>query len=85
MEQIKQIASEKRVTPSQLALAWLLAQGEDIVPSPGTKRRTYLEENAAATQIVLTAADLSRIEQVAPKGIAAGERYPSQTMGTVNR
>jgi aryl-alcohol dehydrogenase-like predicted oxidoreductase len=85
VEQIKQIASEKGVTPSQLALAWLLAQGEDIVPIPGTKRRVYLEENAVATQIVLTETDLNRIEQVAPKGVAAGERYPSQTMGTVNR
>jgi aryl-alcohol dehydrogenase-like predicted oxidoreductase len=85
VEQIKQIASEKGVTPSQLALAWLLAQGEDIVPIPGTKRRVYLEENAVATQIVLTETDLNRIEQVAPKRVAAGERYPSQTMGTVNR
>lgn len=72
VEQIKQIAAEKQVTPSQLALAWLLAQGEDIVPIPGTKRRTYLEENVTAAAIVLTAEDLSRIEAVAPQGVAVG-------------
>ncbi|MBD2485549.1 aldo/keto reductase [Planktothrix sp. FACHB-1365] len=85
VEQVKAIATEKNITPSQLALAWLLAQGEDIVPIPGTKRRTYLEENAAATQIVLTSEDLQRIEAVAPKGVAAGERYPTQFMSAVNR
>ncbi|MDX2243528.1 MAG: aldo/keto reductase [Leptolyngbyaceae cyanobacterium bins.302] len=85
VEQVKAIATEKGVTPSQLALAWLLAQGEDIVPIPGTKRRAYLEENAAATQIELTQVDLQRIEAVAPKGIAAGDRYPTHTMSTVNR
>lgn len=83
VEQINQIAVEKQVTPSQLALAWLLAQGEDIVPIPGTKRRTYLEENVAATEIVLSTEDLSRIEAVAPQGIAAGDRYPN--MSTVDR
>jgi aryl-alcohol dehydrogenase-like predicted oxidoreductase len=85
VEQVKAIAAEKGVTASQLALAWLLAQGEDIVPIPGTKRRTYLEENIAATEIKLTAEDLKRIDQVAPKGVAAGDRYPTQTMSTVNR
>ncbi|MEH2434336.1 MAG: aldo/keto reductase [Nostoc sp.] len=80
---VKEIADEKQVTPSQLALAWLLAQGEDIVPIPGTKRRTYLEENIAATEIVLTTDDLSRIETIAVKGITAGDRYPD--MSTVNR
>jgi aryl-alcohol dehydrogenase-like predicted oxidoreductase len=84
VEQVKTIASEKGATPSQLALAWLLAQGEDIVPIPGTKRRKYLEENAAATQITLTPEDLKRIEEVAPKGSAAGDRYPTQSMSTVN-
>jgi aryl-alcohol dehydrogenase-like predicted oxidoreductase len=83
VEQIEQIAAEKQVTPSQLALAWLLAQGEDIVPIPGTKRRTYLEENVAAAAIVLTAEDLSRIEAVAPQGVAVGDRYPD--MSSVNR
>lgn len=83
VEQVKVIATEKGVTPSQLALAWLLAQGEDIVPIPGTKHRTYLEENVAAVEIVLTPEELNRLETVAPKGIAAGERYPD--MSTVNR
>ncbi len=83
VEQVRVIATEKGVTPSQLALAWLLAQGEDIVPIPGTKRRTYLEENVAAVDIILTPEELNRLETVAPKGIAAGERYPD--MSTVNR
>ncbi|MBD2681209.1 MULTISPECIES: aldo/keto reductase [Nostoc] len=83
VEQVKKIATEKKVTASQLALAWLLAQGEDIVPIPGTKRRTYLEENIAATEITLTQEDLNRIEAVAPKNVAAGDRYPD--MSSVNR
>lgn len=83
VEKVKAIANTKGVTPSQLALAWLLAQGEDIVPIPGTKRRTYLEENIAATEINLTQEDLSQIEAVAPKGTAAGDRYSD--MSTVNR
>ena len=82
VEQVNAIASEKGVTPSQLALAWLLAQGEDIVPIPGTKRRKYLEENIGAVEISLTQEELSRIEQLAPKGVAAGDRYPD--MSTVN-
>jgi aryl-alcohol dehydrogenase-like predicted oxidoreductase len=85
VNQVQAIAAEKGATASQLALAWLLAQGEDIVPIPGTKRRTYLEENIAAVEIVLTSDDLSRIEAVAPKGAVAGDRYPTQTMSTVNR
>jgi aryl-alcohol dehydrogenase-like predicted oxidoreductase len=85
VNQVQAIAAEKGVTASQLALSWLLAQGEDIVPIPGTKRRAYLEENAAAADIVLTEADLKRIAAVAPKGAAAGDRYPTQTMSTVNR
>ncbi|MBH8561312.1 aldo/keto reductase [Nostoc sp. CENA67] len=83
VEQVKAIATEKKVTSSQLALAWLLAQGEDIVPIPGTKRRTYLEENIAATEITLTSQELNRLEAVAPKNVAAGARYPD--MSTVNR
>ncbi|MCC5644415.1 aldo/keto reductase [Nostoc sp. CHAB 5824] len=83
VEQVKAIATEKGVTSSQLALAWLLAQGEDIVPIPGTKRRTYLEENIAATEITLTQQELNRLEAAAPKNVAAGERYPD--MSTVNR
>ena len=85
VERVREIASEKNVTPGQLALAWLLHQGEDIVPIPGTKRREYLEENAAASGIGLTEEDLSRIEEVAPAGAAAGERYDEAGMHTVNR
>lgn len=85
VEQVKEIAAEKGATPSQLAIAWLLAQGDDIVPIPGTKRRTYLEENVGAPKIQLTPEDLQRIDAVAPKGVAAGDRYPAQTMTTVNR
>ncbi len=83
VERVKEIAKDKDVTPSQLALAWLLAQGNDIVPIPGTKRRKYLEENIAATKIELTPTDCQRIEEVAPKGIAVGDRYPD--MSSVNR
>ncbi len=85
VDRVKAIAQQKGVTPSQLALAWLLAQGEDIVPIPGTKRRTYLEENVAATEITLTKEDLQQIEAVAPKGVAAGDRYHAQGMTHVNR
>jgi aryl-alcohol dehydrogenase-like predicted oxidoreductase len=81
---VGQIAKEKRCTPGQLALAWLLAQGEDIIPIPGTKRRKYLEENAAALNIKLSADDLRRLEEVAPKGAAAGARYPEQMMTFVS-
>ena len=80
---VKAIAQEKGVTPAQLALAWLLAQGDDIVPIPGTKRRSYMEENAAAVEIVLSQAELDRIDAVAPQGVAAGDRYAN--MSTVNR
>ncbi|MDQ3912775.1 MAG: aldo/keto reductase [Actinomycetota bacterium] len=82
---VREIASEKGATPSQLALAWLLSRGEDIVPIPGTKRREYLEENVAATEIKLTDEDLARIEEAAPAGVAAGERYDEASMQAVNR
>jgi aryl-alcohol dehydrogenase-like predicted oxidoreductase len=81
---VEEMAKEKKCTPAQLALAWLLAQGDDIVPIPGTKRRKYLEENAAAVHIKLTADDLARLEKVAPHGVAAGERYPEEGMRRVN-
>ena len=84
VEKAKEIANEKDVTPGQLALAWLLHQGEDIVPIPGTKRRKYLEENAAAVEVTLTEEDLRRIDEIAPKGVAAGERYNEAGMRTVN-
>ena len=82
--QIEIIAAEKRCTPSQLALAWMLAQGNDIVPIPGTKRRKYLEENVAAIDVRLTAEDLRRIDEVAPRGFASGPRYPEALMGSIN-
>ncbi len=82
---VEALAREKHCTSGQLALAWLLAQGEDIIPIPGTKRRKYLEENVGALQVKLTADDLRRIEEVAPKGAAAGLRYPEAMMSLVNR
>jgi aryl-alcohol dehydrogenase-like predicted oxidoreductase len=85
VDRIKAIAAEKGATASQLALAWVLAQGDDLVPIPGTKRRTYLEENAAAVDLMLSAEDLRRIDEVAPKGVAAGDRYPAAMMVAVNR
>ncbi|HVA78733.1 MAG TPA: aldo/keto reductase [Candidatus Binataceae bacterium] len=81
---VEAIAKEKGCNASQLALAWVMAQGDDIVPIPGTKRRKYLEENLGALEVKLTAADLKRIEEVAPKGVAAGLRYPEQMMSSVN-
>jgi aryl-alcohol dehydrogenase-like predicted oxidoreductase len=81
---IEQLARERGCTPSQLALAWVLAQGDDIVPIPGTKRRGYLEENAAAAGIKLTKEELERIEQVFPRGAAAGARYTPEMMRRVN-
>ncbi|NEU73085.1 aldo/keto reductase [Hassallia byssoidea VB512170] len=83
VERVKEIAKEKNATPGQLALAWLLAQGEDIVPIPGTKRVAYLEENVAAVDITLTPAELARIDEVSPLGVAAGDRYAD--MSSVNR
>jgi len=82
---VEEIAREKRCTPSQLALAWLLAQGDDVVPIPGTKRVKYLEENVGALDVTLTRDDLRRIDDVAPKGVAAGTRYPEAGMRTINR
>jgi aryl-alcohol dehydrogenase-like predicted oxidoreductase len=81
---VEELARRKKCTPAQLALAWLLAQGEDIVPIPGTKQRRYLEQNVAALRVDLTAGDLEEIDEVAPKGVAAGGRYPEAGMRTVN-
>jgi aryl-alcohol dehydrogenase-like predicted oxidoreductase len=80
---VEELAAEKGVTSGQLALAWVLAQGDDIVPIPGTKRRTYLEENLAAADVELTADDLARIDAEVPE--AAGDRYDATGMQTVNR
>ena len=85
VEKLEEIAGEKGVTASQLALAWVLAQGQDIVPIPGTKRRKYLEQNAAAADIILSQEELAAIEDVFPKDAAAGTRYPEAMMKTVNR
>jgi aryl-alcohol dehydrogenase-like predicted oxidoreductase len=75
LERVQEIAAEKDVTPGQLALAWVLAQGDDIVPIPGTKRRTYLDENAAAVEVELTPEELARIDEVFPRGATSGDRY----------
>jgi len=84
VHKIEQIAEEKRVLPSQLALAWVLAQGQDIAPIPGTKRRTYLEENIAAAAIILTSDELARINAALPQGSTAGDRYAERSMKFVN-
>src|SRR5271154_4264130 len=84
VHRVEQIAKEKGCKPSQLALAWVLAQDENIVPIPGTKRRKYLEENIAALDVELAAEDLRRIEEIFPTGAAAGERYPEHMMKIVN-
>ena len=85
VKRVEQIATEKSCTPSQLALAWVLAQGEDIVPIPGTKRRKYLEDNIGAVNVRLTPDDIRRIEEVFPSGAAAGDRYPEHMMQLVNQ
>ena len=82
---IEQMAQSKGCTPSQLALAWVLSRGDDVIPIPGTKRRKYLEQNVAAIDVVLDSADLDLIEEIAPRGVAAGERYPAAMMAFVNR
>jgi aryl-alcohol dehydrogenase-like predicted oxidoreductase len=81
---IKELAAQKDCTPGQLALAWVLAQGDDVVPIPGTKRVSYLEENLGALDVQLSADELQQLDEIAPKNIAAGQRYPEQMMGSVN-
>ena len=83
LAKVEELAAEKEVTASQLALAWVLAQGDDVVPIPGTKRRSYLEQNVGAVEVELTAADLERLDEAFPSGAAAGDRYAD--MSTVNR
>jgi aryl-alcohol dehydrogenase-like predicted oxidoreductase len=85
VKRVEEIAREKRCTPAQLALAWVLAQGEDIVPIPGTKRRKYLQENIGALDLDLTSKDLERIDEVAPKDAFAGSRYPEAMMNLLKR
>lgn len=85
VDRIKEIAQNKGITPGQLALAWLLAQGNDIVPIPGTKRQAYIEENVAAVDIVLTTTEMAQIKAASPKEAIAGERYSASLMTTVNQ
>ena len=82
---IEELAVEKNATAPQVALAWVLARGRDVVPIPGTKRRTYLEENLGAADLTLTAEDLTRIEALFPRGAAHGPRYPDRIMTFINR
>jgi aryl-alcohol dehydrogenase-like predicted oxidoreductase len=84
VRQVEAIAKEKGCTPAQLALAWVLTRGEDVIPIPGTKRRSYLEDNAAAVNLTLTAEELRRLGEVAPRGAASGSRYPEEMMRAVN-
>jgi aryl-alcohol dehydrogenase-like predicted oxidoreductase len=85
VHKIEDIAAQKGCTPAQLALAWLLAKGNDIVPIPGSKRRSRVEENAGAAEVRLTPEDVATLEQLAPPGVAVGERYPPRSMSTVHR
>jgi aryl-alcohol dehydrogenase-like predicted oxidoreductase len=84
VERIRQLADQKGVTPGQLAIAWVLAQGDDIVPIPGTKRRKYLEENLGALDVRLTPEELAGIEEISPRGVASGDRYGPQMMSVIN-
>jgi aryl-alcohol dehydrogenase-like predicted oxidoreductase len=84
VERISELAADKGVTSSQLAIAWVLAQSDDIVPIPGTKRRRYLEENLGALDVKLTPGELASIDAVAPRGVAVGDRYGPAQMATVN-
>lgn len=85
VERIKVIASRKGIAAAQLALAWVLAQGNDVVPIPGTKRRSYLDENIAAGSVVINEAEMIEINELLPKGAASGERYPETMMKLINR
>ena len=85
VRKVEELAREKRCKPAQLALTWVLAQGDDIIPIPGTKRRKYLDENAVAGEIRLSQEDLARLDEAFPKDVAAGQRYPEHVMALVNR
>lgn len=85
VRKLEEIARQKECTPAQLALAWLLAKGDDIVPIPGSKRRSRVEENVGAADVALTAQDVATLDEIAPAGFAAGERYPARSMSTVFR
>jgi aryl-alcohol dehydrogenase-like predicted oxidoreductase len=81
---VKALAERKGCTPAQFALAWVLAQGDDLVPIPGTKRRRYLDENIGALDVVITQEDKDEIDRILPPGVAAGMRYPAQMMAALN-
>jgi aryl-alcohol dehydrogenase-like predicted oxidoreductase len=85
VRRLEVIAARRKVTPGQLALAWVMAQGPDVVPIPGTKRRKYLEENAAAAEISLTLAEVSEIEAAVPEDEIVGERYTAAGLQTIDR
>jgi aryl-alcohol dehydrogenase-like predicted oxidoreductase len=85
VDEIRAIATEHRCTPAQLALAWVLDQGDDIVPIPGTKRRRYLDENVGALDVHLNDGDRARINEAIPAGVASGERYAPHALRAVNR
>ncbi len=85
VDRVRAMAAKKGCTPAQLALAWVLAQGEDIIPIPGTKRRSFLEENVGALEVEITGDDLERIQEIIPGGAVAGQRYPEPFMAMVNR
>jgi aryl-alcohol dehydrogenase-like predicted oxidoreductase len=85
VRKIEEMAAQKPCTPAQLALAWLLAKGDDIIPIPGSKRRARVEENSAAADVTLSAEDVATLDAIAPAGVAAGERYPPRSMSTVYR
>ena len=83
VRKIEETAAQKQCTPAQLALAWLLAKGDDIVPIPGSKRRSRVEENVGAAAVTLSLQDVATLNEIAPPGVAAGERYPPRSMSTV--
>ena len=85
VRKIEETATQRKCTPAQLALAWLLAKGDDIVPIPGSKRRSRVEENVGAAGVALSAKDVATLDEIAPPGVAAGERYPPRSMSTVYR
>jgi len=84
VDSVRALAEERGVTASQLALAWVLRRGDEIVPIPGTTKPERVEENAGATEVELTDDDLARLDEIAPVGAAAGERYPEQMMATID-
>ena len=85
VKRIQEVAQDKQCSPAQLAIAWILAKGENIVPIVGTKRRNYLEENIRALNVKLTSDDVRRLDEAVPRGAAVGERYPEATLKLLNR